>query len=80
MLCDEPIFSTEIQSNLLDWITLYETKLHLEQAFETSSHCFSEIGQDIADELALLIAEVQEHMDSIQDNEVPDCSPAGEPM
>jgi predicted choloylglycine hydrolase len=50
-------------------------KLALEEAFRIAGM----YNPAIADELATLIAEVQEAMNNIIDQEVPDCNPAGEP-
>jgi hypothetical protein len=79
VLADEHIFNTEVQGCLEEWLNLYETKSYLERAFSSAGKCYNEDGCNIADELALLIAETQEAMDEIRDQEVPDCSPAGEP-
>jgi len=79
ILCDDELYQTEVQHNLEEWLNLYETKMSLELAFASASRTTTEEGHDIADEIALLIAQTQETMDNISDNEVPDCSPAGEP-
>ena len=79
VLCDDDLFQTEIQSNLEEWLNLYETKMSLELAFASASRTMSEAGHSIADEVASLMAQVWETMDNICDNEVPACSPSGEP-
>ena len=80
VLCDEDLFQTEVQRNLEEWLTLYETKMLLSEAFKVAGRTMTEDGHDIADELAMLIAMIQEAMDNIHNNETPDCAPSGEPM
>lgn len=65
VLKDDSLFSTEVQAHLEEWITLYETKMHIESAFTCAGKTMSEEGHDIADQLALLLAETQEVMNEL---------------
>jgi hypothetical protein len=75
MLCDDELFKTEDSRELLNWIHMYEIKQHIEIAIEIANN-MEEQPEEIADGLVSTLEWLHVYM---KQNEVPDCSPSGEP-
>ena len=77
-LADDTEFATENPKKLERWVQLYSAVQPLSDAIGILNKLEEPI-EALMDELVAALAVIKEAQDSLIDQEIPDCSPAGEP-